>query len=88
MSDPGLTTPRDPATRYSDRVADYERYAQSLDFEELLGRMHSSSYAPLPGDPAHASVHAALRDLFDRFAENGRVAMLYDTHLYLGRLDS
>ena len=61
--------------------------AQSLDFEGLLGRLHSSSYAPLPGDPAHASLHAALRDLFDRFAENGRVAMLYDTHLYLGRLD-
>lgn len=61
--------------------------AQSLDFEGLLGRLHSSSYAPLPGDAGHASLHAALRKLFDRFAENGRVAMLYDTHLYLGRLD-
>ena len=61
--------------------------AQSLDFEGLLGRLHSSSYAPLPGDPAHASLHAALRALFERCAENGRVAMLYDTHLFLGRLD-
>ena len=55
--------------------------AQSLDFDGLLGRLHSSSYAPLPGDPRHASMHAALRDLFDRSAENGRVAMLYDTHV-------
>jgi SAM-dependent methyltransferase len=62
--------------------------AQSLDFDALLGRVHSSSYAPLPGDPAHASLVAALRELFDRSAENGRVAMLYDTHIYLGRLDS
>jgi hypothetical protein len=29
----------------------------------------------------------ALRSLFDRHAENGCVAMLYDTRLYLGRLD-
>jgi SAM-dependent methyltransferase len=61
---------------------------QSLDFEGLLGRLHSSSYAPLPGDPAHASLQTALRALFDRFAENGRIAMLYDTHLYLGRPDT
>jgi hypothetical protein len=68
LSDSGPATPRDPATRYSDRVADYERYR--------------------PGYPAHASLQTALRDLFDRFAENGSVAMLYDTHLYLGRLDT
>jgi SAM-dependent methyltransferase len=61
---------------------------QSLDFDGLLGRLHSSSYAPLPGDPAHAPLVAALRPLFERSAENGRVAMLYDTQVYLGRLDS
>ena len=68
MSDSGPTTPRNPASRYSDRVDDYERYR--------------------PGYPAHASLKTAQCDLFDRFAENGRVAMLYDTHLYLGRLDN
>jgi len=43
---------------------------------------------PRPGDPRHAPLAAALRTLFDRTAENGRVAMLYDTRLYLGRLDT
>lgn len=62
--------------------------AQSLDFGELVGRAQSSSYAPRPGDPAHAPLVATLRTLFDRWAENGHVAMLYDTHLYLGRLDT
>lgn len=61
--------------------------AQPLDFAGLVGRAQSSSYAPRPGDPAHAPIVAALRDLFERNAENGRIAMLYDTHLYLGRLD-
>jgi SAM-dependent methyltransferase len=62
--------------------------AQSLDFEGLLGRLQSSSYAPRPHDPAHAPLVAALRTLFDGSAENGHVAMLYDTHVYLGRPDS
>jgi hypothetical protein len=26
--------------------------------------------------------------VFEDHAENGRIAMLYDTHLYFGRLDS
>jgi hypothetical protein len=30
---------------------------------------------------------ADLRALFERHAASGRVAMLYDTHLHLGRLD-
>jgi len=62
--------------------------AQTLDFEGLLGRAQSSSHVPRPGDPRHAPLAAALRTLFDRTAGNGRVAMLYDTRLYLGRLDT
>jgi SAM-dependent methyltransferase len=62
--------------------------AQSLDFDALLGRLLSSSYAPREGQPAYRPMVEALRALFDRHADNGRVAMLYDTHLYLGRLDT
>lgn len=62
--------------------------AQTLDFDALLGRLLSSSYAPREGQPAHRSMVEALRSLFDRHAENGRVSMLYDTRLHLGRLDS
>jgi SAM-dependent methyltransferase len=61
---------------------------KALDLDALLGRVASSSYAPRDGDPSHAPLAAALRALFERHAENGRVAMLYDTHLHLGRFDS
>ena len=40
------------------------------------------------GADQEAGAFEALRALFDGRAENGRIAMLYDTHLYLGRLGS
>lgn len=60
----------------------------SLDLDALLGRVASSSYSPRPSDPAREPLFADLRALFARHADGGRVAMLYDTHLHLGRLDS
>jgi len=62
--------------------------AQAVDFDALLGRVLSSSYAPRPGEPTYEPIAAALRASFARHAGNGRVAMLYDTHLYLGRLSA
>jgi SAM-dependent methyltransferase len=61
--------------------------AQALDLDGLLGRVASSSYTPRDGDPARAALFDDLRALFERHAQSGRVAMLYDTHLTLGRLD-
>jgi len=58
-----------------------------LDLDALLGRVASSSYSPRAGDPAREMLFTDLRALFERRAESGRVAMLYDTHLHLGRLD-
>ncbi len=60
---------------------------QPLDLDALLGRVASSSYSPRAGDPSREALFADLRALFERHAESGRVAMLYDTHLHLGRLD-
>lgn len=60
--------------------------AQRLDFDGLLGRVLSSSYAPKPGAAAYAALHAALRGLFDRSAIDGRVTLDYDTRLYVGRM--
>jgi SAM-dependent methyltransferase len=59
---------------------------QPLDFDALRGRLMSSSYSPREGDPRHEATIAALRALFDAHADNGRVAMLYDTDVHLGRL--
>ena len=61
--------------------------AQSLDLDALQGRLLSSSYAPREGQPGHAPMIDALRALIGAHADNGRIAMHYDTRLYLGRLD-
>ena len=56
----------------------------TMDEEGFLARNLSSSYAPRPGDAAYAAYCEAVRALFARFAENGRVAMPYETHLWMG----
>jgi SAM-dependent methyltransferase len=58
--------------------------AQVLDFVGLEGRLMSSSYAPKAGHPNHQPLVAALRDLFDRTAQNGTVDFAYSTRLYVG----
>jgi SAM-dependent methyltransferase len=57
---------------------------QALDFDGLKGRLMSSSYAPKAGHPDHEPMLAALRDLFDRTAQNGKVEFAYDTRVYVG----
>ena len=58
---------------------------QRLDREGLVGRLLSSSYAPRLGDPGHDETFAELRDLFDRHAEGGSIAMVYTTVAITGR---
>ena len=60
---------------------------QLLDFDALRGRLLSSSYAPVAGQPGHAPMLAALRALFDAQAVDGRVAFEYQTRAFLGTLD-
>lgn len=60
---------------------------QMLDFEALRGRLLSSSYAPVAGQPGHAPMLRALRTLFDAHAEAGKVAFEYHTRAFLGTLD-
>lgn len=58
--------------------------AQALDRSGLVARVESDSYAPRPGDPSHAPMIAALHDLFDRCAQDGRVQMIYRTRIFFG----
>lgn len=60
--------------------------AQRLDFDGLLGRARSSSYAPQPDEAAYAPMRDALREAFERNAIDGRVTLNYDTRLYAGRM--
>ena len=61
-------------------------HRQLLDFDALRGRLMSSSYAPQAGHPRHESMIAALRELFDACAVDGRVSFDYDTCVYVGEV--
>lgn len=59
---------------------------QVLDYDGLVGRLQSTSYVPAAGEPGHDRMLADARALFNRYAEEGRVRIDYDTQVYLGRL--
>jgi len=61
-------------------------HTQILDFASLKGRLLSSSYAPLPGHPAHAPMLAMLRRIFEKHQEGGRVRLDYETVVYHGQV--
>ena len=61
--------------------------AQTLDFDGLLGRLSSSSYAPGPSHPDYARMVAVLQEIFDAHHDNGLVRMEYDTELFFGQLE-
>jgi SAM-dependent methyltransferase len=58
--------------------------SQELDEDGVLGRAFSASYAPR--EPARAEAFAAaLREVFGRFQQGGRVVVRYEASLYLAR---
>jgi SAM-dependent methyltransferase len=61
-------------------------HGQRLDFDALRGRLMSSSYVPKEGQPNHWPMLAALRELFDACAVDGRIDFDYDTRIYAGQL--
>ena len=63
-------------------------HRQEFDWEGFRGRVLSESSTPLPGDPRHAPMMAALRQLFDAHQEQGKVIFYYDTLVRYGRLQA
>jgi SAM-dependent methyltransferase len=61
-------------------------HSQPFDYEGALGRLRSSSYAPLPGAPGYDAMEEDLKRLFAETAVDGKVTFLYDTNVYLGEL--
>jgi SAM-dependent methyltransferase len=59
---------------------------QEFDLDGVLGRLRSSSYSPHPGDAAYEPMMAELTELFETHQQNKRVAFLYKTNMYYGRL--
>lgn len=60
--------------------------AQHFDFEGLKGRLLSASYAPASGQPGHAEMVSALKQIFSKHHANGKVRFDYDTLVYVGQL--
>jgi len=58
--------------------------SQQLEFSGLLGRLKSASYCPPENTASYDSLVAALGELFERHARDGRISFDYDTRLYLG----
>jgi len=59
---------------------------QRFDLTGLLGRLHSSSYAPAAGTEAYARINQEIAQLFAACQQEGRVAFRYETKVYYGRL--
>lgn len=59
---------------------------QDLDYEGLVGRLLSCSYAPLPGEPGYQRTLAALRRIFNQHQTNGVVKFEYETETYASQL--
>jgi SAM-dependent methyltransferase len=59
---------------------------QILDWEGLLGRAHSASYIPLPGDERYEDFRDRLRQLFDVTQRDGVICFEYETTIYWASL--
>ena len=57
--------------------------SQLLDRAALMGRVRSTSYAPREG-AAHAEMIDKLNALFERYAQDGEVTMVYRVDVYVG----
>jgi SAM-dependent methyltransferase len=65
---------------------DYFPHWQLFDFEGLVGRIVSSSYLPMEGEPGHEEMCRDLARVFDRWQQAGRVAFQYRTRVYRGSI--
>jgi SAM-dependent methyltransferase len=63
-------------------------HGQKLDYDALLGRLMSSSYAPKPGHTNHEPMLKALRSLFEATQDDGTIDFDYDTRVFAGRPDA
>jgi len=57
---------------------------QVFDFEGLKGRLLSSSYMPLLGEPGYGDVITELNLFFNKYQQAGHITITYDTNVYAG----
>jgi ubiquinone/menaquinone biosynthesis C-methylase UbiE len=59
---------------------------QDVDLEGLKGRVLSSSYMPNEGHKEYDYMIYVLRKIFQRYQQNGKVRLEYDTKIYTGQI--
>ncbi|NVK29919.1 MAG: class I SAM-dependent methyltransferase [Gammaproteobacteria bacterium] len=59
---------------------------QDLNWDQLIGRVTSSSYMPSPSDSSYDAMRNAFRALYDQYASSGTVRLDYTTKAYIGTL--
>lgn len=59
---------------------------QTLDFEGLKGRIISSSYMPAETDLLFEPLIADLKRLFAKYAESGKIQVLYSTNIFFTQI--
>jgi ubiquinone/menaquinone biosynthesis C-methylase UbiE len=60
--------------------------AQLLDFEGFRGRILSSSYMPSADDSRFEPMNIELQRLFAKYAESGKIKVLYNTNIFFAQL--
>jgi ubiquinone/menaquinone biosynthesis C-methylase UbiE len=60
--------------------------AQTLDFAGLKGRASSSSYMPADSDSRFEPMVIGLKRIFDKYAENGKIQILYNTNVHYSQI--
>ncbi len=61
-------------------------HEQQLDATAYWGRLLSSSYTPLPGEPGHDEIHQRSQEIFETYAQDGIVRFPYETEVFLGQV--
>jgi SAM-dependent methyltransferase len=79
-AEPGALSTYFGAGGYAEYCFDH---AQHFDFQQLQGRLLSSSYTPAAEHPQRAPMLAELQHIFDATAVGGRVKFEYDTRLFV-----
>jgi ubiquinone/menaquinone biosynthesis C-methylase UbiE len=60
--------------------------SQRFDYEGIAGRLLSSSYAPLDGQPGHDAMMLELQRIYRAHSQDGKVAIEYKTRVFYGHL--
>jgi ubiquinone/menaquinone biosynthesis C-methylase UbiE len=71
-------------------VTERERHAfpniQMVDLNTFIGNLESTSYIPKSDEPLHTEIMAEMRNIFEKYQENGHVEFVLDTILYLNHI--